>query len=232
MCILRSVKVRPISFGIYMHSVVCRVTEAWNSCENNCCLGRGEAEGVGLLLGCWKVVRGRESLCSLLLANPSKARVCWDNTGAATVLGCIALKDYGRILSAFPAGRKALPKHWRNHCYCQFRGNRLTLEKGHSEPFFRKHKLRRCGWWSGSGTAAVGALKQVRKEQLASPVVTCFCVCPSSPSFWHSWAATICTSLFVFALYLSSSAALTLLVCSPLLLGVWIRCWEIEDSLL
>lgn len=37
---------------------------------------------------------------------------------------------------------------------------------------------------------------------------------------------TICSSLlFVFASCLSVSAALTVLVCSPFLLGIWVKCW-------
>lgn len=43
----------------------------------------------------------------------------------------------------------------------------------------------------------------------------------------HLYLTAVCVCIVPFF-----SAALTLLTCSPLLLGVWVRCWEIEDSLL
>lgn len=159
-----------------MYEILFKITAIW---------GREELRGVGLAI---RVMKGGiwlagPSVCGLPLANPSNPSVHLRHcTQLEAVPCCIALKDWRSILSAFPVGRKPLQKHWRNCYYCQFRVNWLILEKEHSEPFLKNHKLRRGGRWCSSGAAAAGALKQVRKEQVTAPGVTCFCVSPSSPS--------------------------------------------------
>lgn len=210
MYILRSVKVWPTSFGLYMYSVVCRLMETWNSFENNCWLGRGEV---------WTVVRvlrggnvAGESLCGLPLASPSSCALRQHPAaGSRAGLYCAeGITDY-----------------------CQFRGNELTLEKRHFEPFFRKHKLRR--WWMMERFRDCSSWSSKAGNKGAGDLSCCYLfLCLSFISRLitfmgcrHLYLTAVCVCIVPFF-----SAALTLLTCSPLLLGVWVRCWGIEDSLL
>lgn len=165
-----------------MHFEVCRLTNTWNCLKNK---GRYFFSGEGKSWGGWsgiRVMKGGVLLASPL-ASPSEPCVPLDKSQLHTVSHCAPLKDSRSVLSA----KKGVQRH-RKSCWLSLLQRPLTLQTVWTIPEEAEAAER---WMMEQSRDCSSSRLKVRKEELTSPDVTCFCVSLSSPSQWDWWAATI-----------------------------------------